>query len=119
MNPGIGPDDLLQITVFEAPEPEPYFACLCQWRNFSSIVGAGKSGRANSRQLELVFAGIAAPDVHERSPRLGFLSRLQSHPVSVVGAGEETWVFQIRARRPCSNFFRWLRAGPTMRATQS
>jgi polysaccharide biosynthesis/export protein len=95
----IGLDDLLNITIFEAPE-------------MNSIVRVSASGDISMQLLGAVHAAGLTPMQLEselqaqlrrsymKDPHVGvFVQELQSHPVSVVGAVKMPGVFQIRGTK--------------------
>lgn len=92
----IGPDDLLNITVFEAPE-------------MNTTVRVSVGGDISMQLLgEVYAAGLTPPELESvlqallrrtymRDPHVGvMIQELQSHAVSVVGAVKTPGVFQIR-----------------------
>lgn len=113
----IGPDDMLEITLFEAPELNHTLRVSANGEISFQLLGEVRAGGLTPRQLELVLQELLRR-TYMKDPHVGvFVRELQSHPVSVVGAVKKPGVFQIRGRKPCSNFSRWLKASPTMRAT--
>jgi polysaccharide export outer membrane protein len=95
----IGPDDLLNISIFEAPEMN------CSVRVSSSgdvslqLLGAIHAAGLTPRELESVLQGLLRR-TYMKDPHVAvFVQELQSHPVSVVGAVKMPGVFQIRGTK--------------------
>jgi polysaccharide biosynthesis/export protein len=95
----IGPDDLLNISIFEAPEMN------CSVRVSSSgdvslqLLGAIHAAGLTPRELESVLQGLLR-GTYMKDPHVAvFVQELQSHPVSVVGAVKMPGVFQIRGTK--------------------
>jgi len=95
----IGPDDLLQITVFEAPDLNRTLRVSANGEISLQLLGPVKAGGLTPRQLELVLQELLRR-TYMKDPRVGvFVQELQSHPVSVVGAVKRPGVFQIRGTK--------------------
>ena len=95
----IGPDDLLNISIFEAPEMN------CSVRVSSSgdvslqLLGAIHAAGLTPRELESVLQ-VQLRRTYMKDPHVAvFVQELQSHPVSVVGAVKMPGVFQIRGTK--------------------
>ena len=95
----IGPDDLLNISVFEAPEMN------CSVRVSSNglislpLLGAVHAAGLTPRELESVLEEVLRR-TYVKAPHVGvFVQELQSHSVSVVGAVRMPGVFQIRGTK--------------------
>jgi len=95
----IGHEDLLEITVFEAPE-------------FNSVVRVSASGEVSMPMLGAVHvAGLSPADLESalakllrrtymNDPHVGVIVKeMQSHPVSVLGAVKKPGMFQIRGAK--------------------
>ena len=92
----IGPDDVLDITVFEAPELNCTLRVSANGEISLQLLGPVKAGGLTPGQLESVLQGLLRGK-YMKDPHVGvFVRELQSHPVSVVGAVKKPGVFQIR-----------------------
>jgi protein involved in polysaccharide export with SLBB domain len=95
----IGPDDLLQISVFEAPDLNRTLRVSANGEISLQLLGPVKAGGLTPRQLELVLQELLRR-TYMKNPHVGvFVQELQSHPVSVVGAVKKPGVFQIRGTK--------------------
>ncbi len=95
----IGPDDLLDITVFEAPELDRSLRVSANGEISLQLLGPVKAGGLTPRQLESVLQELLRR-TYMKDPHVGvFVRELQSHPVSVVGAVKRPGVFQIRGTK--------------------
>jgi polysaccharide export outer membrane protein len=95
----IGPDDLLQITVFEAPDLNRTLRVSASGEISPQLLGPVKAAGLTPRQLELVLQELLRR-TYMKDPHVGvFVQELQSHPVSVVGAVKRPGVFQIRGTK--------------------
>lgn len=95
----IGPDDLLVITVFEAPELSSTVRVSANGEISLQLLGAVHAAGLTPRELEFVLQGLLR-GTYMKDPHVGvFLQELQSHPVSVVGAVKMPGVFQIRGTK--------------------
>jgi polysaccharide biosynthesis/export protein len=95
----IGPDDLLEITVFEAPDLNRTFRVSANGEISFQLLGPVRAGGLTPRQLELVLQELLRR-TYMKDPHVGvFVRELQSHPVSVVGAVKRPGVFQIRGTK--------------------
>jgi len=95
----IGPDDLLDITVFEAPDLNRTLRVSANGEISFQLLGPIKAGGLTPRQLELVLQESLRRK-YMKDPHVGvFVRELQSHPVSVVGAVKRPGVFQIRGTK--------------------
>jgi polysaccharide export outer membrane protein len=92
----IGPDDLLNITIFEAPEMNCTVRVSTSGEISLQLLGAVHASGLTPRELESVLQGLLR-GTYMKDPHVGvFIQELQSHPVSVVGAVKMPGVFQIR-----------------------
>jgi len=95
----IGPEDLLEISVFESPE-------------FSSVARVAASGQISLPMLGTVHAAGLTPHgleavliellrrTYMKDPHVNvFVKEMQSHPVSVFGAVRKPGVLQIRGAK--------------------
>jgi polysaccharide biosynthesis/export protein len=95
----IGPDDLLDITVFEAPELNRTARVSASGEISLQLMGVVHAGGLTPRELESVLQGLLRR-TYMKDPHVGvFIQELQSHPVSVVGAVKMPGVFQIRGTK--------------------
>src|ERR1700730_17747980 len=95
----IGPDDMLEITVFEAPELNHTLRVSANGEILLQLLGEVRAGGLTPRQLELVLQEVLRR-TYMKDPHFGvFLREWQSHPVAVVGAVKRPGVFQIRGTR--------------------
>jgi polysaccharide export outer membrane protein len=92
----IGADDLVNITVFEAPEMNTTARVPPDGDISMQLLGAVHAAGLTPRELQSVLEGLLRR-TYMKDPHVGvFLQELQSHPVSVVGAVKMAGVFQIR-----------------------
>jgi polysaccharide export outer membrane protein len=95
----IGPDDLLNITVFEAPEMNSTARVSAAGDISIQLLGAVHAAGLTPRELELTLQNQLRR-TYMKDPHVGvFLQELQSHPVSVVGAVKLPGVYQIRGTK--------------------
>jgi polysaccharide biosynthesis/export protein len=95
----IGPDDLLNISVFEAPEMNCSVRVSASGEISLQMLGAVHAAGLSPRELESTLQGILRR-TYMKNPHVGvFVQELQSHPVSVVGAVKMPGVFQIRGTK--------------------
>jgi polysaccharide export outer membrane protein len=95
----IGADDLLEITVFEAPELNRSLRVSANGEISLQPLGAVRTANLTPRELELVLQELLRR-TYMKDPHVGvFVRELQSHPVSVVGAVKKPGVFQIRGTK--------------------
>ncbi len=95
----IGPEDLLEITVFEAPELNRSVRVSASGEFSLPLLGAVKAAGLTPRELEFVLQELLRR-TYMKDPHVGvFVRELQSHPVSVVGAVKKPGVFQIRGTK--------------------
>ncbi len=92
----IGPDDLLNITIFEAPEMNSTVRVSASGEISLQLMGPVHAGGLTPRELELMLQSQLRR-TYMKDPHVGvFIQELQSHAVSVVGAVKMPGVFQIR-----------------------
>jgi polysaccharide biosynthesis/export protein len=95
----IGPDDLLAITIFEAPEMNRTLRVSSNGEISMELLGTLKAAGLTPRQLEVVLEELLRRS-YMKDPHVGvFVQELQSHPVSVVGAVKNPGVFQVRGSK--------------------
>ena len=95
----IGPDDLLNITIFEAPEMNSTVRVSASGEISLPLLGAVHAAGLTPRELESVLQGLLRR-TYMKDPHVGvFVQELQSHPISVLGAVKMPGVFQIRGTK--------------------
>jgi polysaccharide export outer membrane protein len=95
----IGPDDLLNITVFEAPEMNCTVRVSASGEISLQLLGAVHAAGLTPRELGSNLQALLR-QTYMKDPHVGvFVQELQSHPVSVVGAVKMPGVFQIRGTK--------------------
>jgi polysaccharide biosynthesis/export protein len=95
----IGPDDLLNITVFEAPEMNSTVRVSASGEISLQLLGSVHAGGLTPRELESALQGLLRR-TYMKDPHVGvFVQELQSHTVSVVGAVKMPGVLQIRGTK--------------------
>jgi len=95
----IGPEDLLEITVFEAPELNRTVRVSAGGEISLPLLGAVRAGGLSARELESVLQELLRR-TYMQDPHVGvFVSEMESHPVAVFGAVEKPGVFQVRGTR--------------------
>ena len=95
----IGPDDLLNITIFEAPEMNCTVRVSASGEISLQLLGAVHAAGLTPGELESVLQ-VLLRRTYMKDPHVGvFIQELQSHPVSVVGAVKMPGVFQIRGTK--------------------
>ena len=95
----IGPDDLLNVSVFEAPEMNCGVRVSSNGEISLQLLGVVHASGLTPRELESVLQGMLRR-TYMKDPHVGvFVQELQSHPVSVVGAVKMPGVFQMRGTK--------------------
>jgi len=95
----IGPEDLLEVTVFDAPELNRTLRVSAGGEISLPLIGPVRAAGLTPRELELVLEELLRR-AFMKDPQVGVhVSEMQSHPVSVVGAVKKPGVFQIRGPR--------------------
>ncbi len=95
----IGPDDLLEISVFEAPELNRSPRVSAGGEISLPLLGPVPSAGLTPRELESVLEELLRR-TFMRDPHVSvFVREMQSHPVSVFGAVKRPGVFQIRGAK--------------------
>ncbi len=95
----IGPEDLLEISVFEAPEINRTLRVSAGGEISLPLLGAVQAAGLTPRELEFVLQELLRRSVM-KDPHVSVLVReMQSHPVSVFGAVRRPGVFQIRGAK--------------------
>jgi polysaccharide export outer membrane protein len=91
----IGPEDLLEISVFEAPELNRAVRVSASGEISLPLIGAVQSAGLTPKTLEFVLEELLRRD-YMKDPHVSvFMKEMQSHPVSVFGAVKKPGVFQI------------------------
>jgi polysaccharide export outer membrane protein len=95
----IGPEDLLDITVFEAPEMNRSLRVSASGEISLPLLGAVRAAGLTPRELESVLAELLRRSFM-KDPHVGvFVKEIESRPVSVFGAVFKPGVFQIRGTK--------------------
>jgi len=95
----IGPGDLLDISVFEAPELNRTVRVENNSQISLPLVGEARAADLTPRELESVLQELLRR-TYIKDPHVSvFVRELESHPVSVVGAVKQPGVFQIRGTK--------------------
>ena len=95
----IGPEDVLRVTVFEAPALNRSLRVSARGEISMPLLGTVKAAGLTPRELELVLQELFRR-TYMKDPHVGiFVSEMRSHPVSVFGAVERPGVFQLRRTR--------------------
>src|SRR5215471_2160738 len=96
----IGPDDLIDITVFEAQEMNRTVRVSMSGEVSFAMLGPVRAAGLTPSQLESVLQELLRRS-YIKDPHVSvFVRELQSHPVSVVGAVKAPGVFQIQGTKP-------------------
>jgi polysaccharide export outer membrane protein len=91
----IGPEDLLEISVFEAPELNRAVRVSATGEISLPLLGAVQAAGQTAKTLELVLQELLRHS-YMKDPHVSvFMREMQSHPVSVFGAVKKPGVFQI------------------------
>lgn len=92
----IGPEDLLEISVLEAPELNRTVRVSADGEISVALLGTVRAAGLTSRELEVVLETLLRRS-YMKAPHVSvFVQEMRSHPVSVFGAVEKPGVFQIR-----------------------
>ena len=95
----IGPDDLLSINVFEAPELNREVRVSAGGEISLPLLGAVRAAGLTPRELEFVLQELLHR-TYMKDPHVSvFVREMQSHAVSVMGAVKRPGVFQIRGNK--------------------
>lgn len=95
----LGPDDLLDITVFEAPELNRTVRVSAGGEISLPLLGAARAAGLTPRELESVLQELLRR-TYMKDPHVGvFVREVESHPVSVFGAVKKPGVFQVRGSK--------------------
>lgn len=92
----IGPEDLLQISVLEAPDLSRTLRVSEDGEISLPLLGTVRAAGLTSRELQTVLETLLRR-TYMKNPHVSvFVQEMRSHPVSVFGAVEKPGVFQIR-----------------------
>jgi polysaccharide export outer membrane protein len=95
----IGAEDLLEISVFEAPELDRTVRVSANGQISLPLLGSSEAAGLTSRELEVVIQELLRRS-YMKDPHVSvFVKDMQSHPVSVFGAVKKPGVFQIRGSK--------------------
>jgi polysaccharide export outer membrane protein len=95
----IGPEDLIEITVFEAKELDRTVRVSTSGEISLPLIGSVRAAGLSPRQLEYVLQELLRR-TYLKDPHVSvFVHEMQSHPVSVFGAVRKAGVFQLRGPR--------------------
>jgi polysaccharide biosynthesis/export protein len=91
----IGPEDLLEISVFEAPELNRAVRVSATGEISLPLLGAVQAAGQTAKALELSLQELLRNSYMKDPHVSAFMREMQSHPVSVFGAVKKPGVFQI------------------------
>lgn len=92
----IGPQDVLEISVFEAPEMNRQVRVSSQGEISMPLLGAVRAAGFTPRELEITLQELLR-QTYMKDPHVSvFVRDIQSHPISVTGAVRKPGVFQVR-----------------------
>src|SRR5690348_2031402 len=95
----IGPDDNLQVTVFNAPDLSQAVRVAADGDISLPLLGTIKAAGLTPRELELVLQALLRR-TYMKDPQVTVtVTEMQSHSVSVLGAVKAPGVFQIRGTK--------------------
>jgi polysaccharide export outer membrane protein len=92
----VGADDLLDVSVFEAPDLNRTVRVAARGDISLPLLGTIQAAGLTSRELEAVLEELLRRTYMKEPHVAVFLREMQSHPVSVLGAVNKPGVFQIR-----------------------
>lgn len=96
----IGPEDLLEITVYEAPDLDRSVRVSEDGMISLPLLGDIQAAGLTPSELQIAIQDLLRDNDIMKDPQVGVLVReLQSRPVSVFGAVKRPGVFQIRSPR--------------------
>lgn len=95
----IGPDDMLQVAVFDAPDLSQTVRVSGDGDISIPLLGTIKASGLTPRELELVLQALLRR-TYMKDPQVTVtVTEMQSHSVSVLGAVKQPGVFQIRGTK--------------------
>ena len=92
----IGADDLLEISVYGAPDLDKTVRVSGDGRISLPLIGSMRAGGLTAHALELEIASLLAQRYMIHPQVNVFVKEVQSHTVSVIGAVGKPGIFQIR-----------------------
>ena len=95
----IGPDDQLQVTVFDAPDLSQTVRVGGDGEISLPLLGTIKAVGLTPRELELVLQALLHRTYMKNPQVTVTVTEMQSHSVSVMGAVKQPGVFQIRGTK--------------------
>jgi polysaccharide export outer membrane protein len=96
----IGPEDLLEITVLEAPDLNRTVRVSDDGAISLALLGSIQVAGMSAREVQLVLEDRLR-QTYMKDPQVGvFVQDMRSHPVSVFGAVDKPGVYQIRYAKP-------------------
>jgi polysaccharide biosynthesis/export protein len=95
----IGPEDLLEISVFDAPELNCSARVSAGGEISLPLLGVVRAAGLSPRELESVLEELLRRSYMKDPHASVFIRELQSHTVSVMGAVKHPGVFQIRGSK--------------------
>ena len=96
----IGPEDLLEITVLEAPDLNRTVRVSDDGSISLALLGSIQVAGMSAREVQLVLEDRLR-QTYMKDPQVGvFVQEMRSHPVSVFGAVDKPGVYQIRYAKP-------------------
>jgi polysaccharide export outer membrane protein len=95
----IGPEDVLEVNVFEAQEMNREVRVSATGEISLPLLGAVRAAGLTPRKLETTLEELLRQQ-YMKDPHVGvFVKDMQSHPVSVMGAVRKPGTFQIRGNK--------------------
>jgi polysaccharide biosynthesis/export protein len=95
----IGPEDLLDISVLEAPELNRTVRVTDDGAISLALLGSIEAAGLSTRELQAVLEERLR-ETYMKDPQVSvFVQEMRSHPVSVFGAVEKPGVYQIRSAK--------------------
>jgi polysaccharide export outer membrane protein len=95
----VGADDLLDISVFEAPDLTRTVRISARGEISLPLLGTVQAAGLTVREMEAVLEELLRRSYMKEPHVAVFLREMQSHPVSVLGAVNKPGVFQIRGAK--------------------
>jgi polysaccharide export outer membrane protein len=96
----IGPEDLLEITVLEAPDLNRTVRVSDDGAISLALLGSIQVAGMSAREVQLVLEDRLR-QTYMKDPQVGvFVQEMRSHPVSIFGAVDKPGVYQIRYAKP-------------------
>jgi polysaccharide export outer membrane protein len=96
----IGPEDLLEITVLEAPDFNRTVRVSDDGAISLALLGSIQVAGMSTREVQLLLEDRLR-QTYMKDPQVGvFVQEMRSHPVAVFGAVDKPGVYQIRYAKP-------------------